>query len=402
MMNIDKNGFEDLNQVVSQRVAERWLLVGPDEQWCDRAKRFLEGFSAAAKMPSFLFWRIKFGLLRVASVNQIEGELTRALNDPPSHDAQRSAAKVWAALSENDWYDQTSDCVALQLAGARGFKVQLFSELALGNHGDALYRFAQGACDPDTLPQLTWQMNGHPLPIPRNWLALAPLPELDQAQNELMANEGFKCYEAWADDVLRLPGSEEVLAFWSQISDEDEFSDKDEPRVGQDDPGIDSVRDMQAERAKRASFVPQSSSNRMLTSGRMAASGATAAAGGLDALLAPLREWELTPTVSRGATALKAFCFPPEEKEGSLPRVAFVASWNDRRKMVVRPEDLCLVLTLSKRKPVLLKGEPDPNDPMQVRFKWPSSRWPEGMPSSPQAIKRWLRDHFPKARVSLQ
>ena len=393
-MTTSENNSNEFNQIPGQRVAERWLLVGPDETWRDRARKFLVDFSATSQASSFLSWRMKFGLLRVACASDVEEELTQALKEASSPDTQRSAAKVWAALSEKDWYERTSECATLQLAGARGFKVRLFSELARGNPGDALHRFALTACEPDTLPRLTWQMNGHPLPLPRKWLALAPLPELDSGQNELMADEGFKCYATWAEEVLGASDSEEELALWGRYSDDEELLVTDEP---QDDTEIDNVVDLDAKREQRVSLTPPPRWTE--ASYRMAA--ASASGGVLDM---PVYEWDWskTSTVSRGATELKAYCHRPDAPEEKLPRVEFVARWSESKKMSGKPEDLCLVITLSKRKPVLIKGERDKDDSMQVHFKWPANRWPQDMPTRPQATKIWLREHLDKARVSLQ
>ena len=384
-MTTSENNSSEFNQIPGQRVAERWLLVGPDEPWRDRARKFLVDFSATSQASSFLSWRMKFGLLRVASACDVEEELAQALKEASSPDTQRSAAKVWAALSEKDWYERTSECATLQLAGARGFKVRLFSELARGNPGDALHRFALTACEPDTLPRLTWQMNGHPLPLPRKWLALAPLPELDSDQNELMADEGFKCYATWAEEVLGASDSEEELALWGRYSDVKELLVTDEP---QDDTEIDKVVDMDTwgQHWTEASY-------------RMAA--ASPSADVLD-LHEYKWDWSKTSAVSRGAIQLKAFCLRPDESVGNLPRVEFVARWDNSRKMLGKPEDLCLVITLSKRKPVLIKGDRDKDDSMQVRFKWPDSRWPQDMPTEPLKTKPWLREQLSKARVSLQ
>lgn len=376
------------------RTPERCLLVGPDAAWCERTLAVLTQRAAALPQPSFLAWRLAHSLIRVVSLPEVNAELTQALNDPQDATTQRNATRVWAAASAEDWYDHTCDCTALQNPSARGLNVTLLPADNSAAAAEALEGFVRAVDAPDALPRLSWLMSDRPMSVPSEWLCLAPMAELSEAQNANMASEGQACYQAWAEAVLATSDPDELQALWGPYPD-------DETPDAEDDGEADNVVDMQAEREQRASLAPRP--GWVEASGRLAASSSTTTtAGDFDALLAPVYDWELTATVSRGATALKAFCYLPEEKEGSLPRVAFVATWNDRRKMKVRPEDLCLVLTLSKRKPVLLKGEPDPSDPLQVRFQWPSNRWPKDVPSRPQAIKRWLQDHLPKARVSLQ
>lgn len=113
-------------------------------------------------------------------------------------------------------------------------------------------------------------------------------------------------------------------------------------------------------------------------------------------------DWSKSSTVSLVATELNAYCHRPDAPEEKLTRMEFVARWSESKKMSGKREDLCLVITLSKRKPVLIKGEWDKDDSMQVHLKWPANRWPQDMPTWPQATKIWLREHLDKARVSLQ
>lgn len=380
------------------RTPERCLLVGPDAAWCERTLAMLNQRAAALPEPSFLAWRLAHGLIRVVPLSAANAELSAALSDPEDPTTQRNATRVWAAATAEDWRAQTRDCQALQKPSARGLNVVLLSADDSAA-AESLEGFVQAGDAPDALPRLTWLMNDRPMPVPIQWLCLATISELSEAQNAVMANEGQRCYEAWANDVLASSDPDELRALWGPYPD-------DEAQGGEGDSDTDNVVDLNAEREQRANLAPpprfMETSGRFSTSGRLAAAGAAAAGSQIGALSPAVYEWELTPTVSKGAAALKAFCLLPEGPESSLPRVVLVASWNDRRKMPDRPQDLCLVLTLPKRKPVLIKGEPDPNDPMQVRFNWPSSRWPEDMPTRPQAIKRWLMDHLPKARVSLQ
>jgi hypothetical protein len=374
------------------RTPERCLLVGPDAAWCERTLAILIQRAGALPQPSFLAWRLAHGLIRVVPLSAVNAELTQALSDTQDSTTQRNATRVWATTTAEDWYAQTRDCTELQKSSARGLNVTLLPLDDSGAAVHALEGFVRAVDAPDALPRLSWLMSDRPMPVPSEWLCLAPLAELSEAQNAAMASEGQACYKAWAEEVLAFSDPDEMQALWGPYPDDE---------TPEDDREADNVVDMQAEREQRASLASLPRWGE--ASGRMAASsGAATASSELDALLEPAFSCPLESTVSRGATGLKAFCYPPEEKEGSLPRVALVASWNDSRKMVGRPEDLCLVLTLSKRKPVLLRGEPDPSDPLQVRFQWPSERWPEDIPRHPQAIKRWLADHLPKARVSLQ
>lgn len=372
------------------RTPARWLLVGPHEAWCERALAMLSQRAHSLPEPSFLPWRLAHGLIRVVPLAAVNAELTRALSDPQGVAIKRNATRVWAAVTADDWYESTRECLDLQKPSARGLNVSLLPADDSDEALDALEGFAQAADAPDTLPRLTWLMNDRPMPVPREWLCLAPLSELNETQNAALASEGLRCYEAWAEDVLASSDPDELRALWGPYPDDEVHGDE-------DDTEIDNVVDLDAKRAQRASLTPPPRWTD--ASVRMAA--ASASGGVLDM---PVYEWDWSKTsaVSRGAIQLKAFCLRPDESVGNLPRVEFVARWNNSRKMLGKPEDLCLVITLSKRKPVLIKGDRDKDDSMQVRFKWPDSRWPQDMPTEPLKTKPWLREQLSKARVSLQ
>lgn len=382
------------------RTPERWLLVGPDAAWCERALAMLNQRADSLPEPSFLRWRLAHGLIRVVPLAAVNAELTRVLSDPQGSAIKYNATWVWAAVTADDWYERTRECLDLQKPSARGLNVKLLPSDDSDEALDAMEVFVRDADAPDTLPRLTWLMNDRPMPVPREWLCLAPMSELNEAQNAALASEGLRCYEAWAEDVLASSDPDELRALWGPYPDDEVHGDE-------DDTEIDNVVDMDAIREQRVKLVPpplklDSPTNEgltPLTSFRMAAASES---GGVPDMPVCTWDWSKTSAVSRGAIELQAFCLRPDASVKNLPRVEFVARWDNSKKMLGKAEDLCLVVTLSKRKPVLIKGESDKDDPMQVRFKWPANRWPQDMPTHPLATKTWLREHLSKARVSLQ
>lgn len=401
------------------RTPERWLLVGPDEAWCERTR---EALAAAAREldaedadgPSFLAWRLMHGLLRVLPPAELDAALTQALTAPTADGVQRNATRLWAAMSETEWFSHSDRCAALRLPSARGLNVSLMkaesSGAAAPDDAADLSGFLQAADQPDALSRLTWLMSGRLMPVPRSWLALGPLPERSAEQNAAMAKAGYRCYAAWAQAVLDGSDADELQALWGPFPDDD----ADDETEGANETGADNsaipsnvarLDDFRLPKPVRPQAWDRYD-DEGYGSGRLAASSALSGSGADGDLLDPtdpLHTWSFDqPATARGASQLQAFALPAKAP-GGLPRIEWVARWTSSKHLPDHPEDICLVVTLPKRKPVLLKGRPErEGGTHSLRFAWPSDRLPSDAPTSPVRLVGWLSELLPLARVSLQ
>lgn len=367
------------------RTPERWLLTGPSNAWCNSARRVLEEHAQQLPASSFLGWRLHHGLLQVVPASALDAALTLALAPPRTAGVVRNATRIWAALSESDWYAATAGNAALHAPSARGLTVSWLGTRRSTASPEDLLAFLRAADAPDALPRLAWLMNERPQPVPRDWLPLAPLAERSAAQNAAMAEAGYRCYAAWAQAVLGGSDPDELQALWGP------YTQRKGSSAGAQVIKLDDFRE------PLPSSVPQDAEPFFVD--RLAAESADGAAIEQD----PTFVWDLVPSISGGANLLQAFVLPSKDGSGP-PRIEFVASW-DRKPVLDRTEDLRLVLTLSKRKPVLLKGRRTlgtPGQALSLRFAWPPERWPDDLPRSPFKVRDWLEAALRKARVSLQ
>jgi hypothetical protein len=382
-----------MNPVLHARTPERWLIVGPGRAWCKHTQDALSQRASSLPSPSFLDWRLRHGLIRVLDAGDLDAVLTQALTLENEQGARRNVTRIWAAMNEAQWYAATKNCDALRAPEARGLNVSLLGTDA--QEADTnLHGLMRSADAPDALPRLTWLMNERPVPVPRSWLALAPLPELDEAKNTAMADDGYRCYAAWADDLLASHDPEELRELWGPYPDD--------AVEGESDQGAHIIQMDEYRKPEGTPDSPQS-----LVASRREGQGRLAAADASPSDRTELAfEWELPAAVSRGASNMQAFVRPlsgPYDKPG----IAFVALWTNARKLPDNPDEICLVVTLSKRKPVLLKGRPDARatkgSVYSLRFDWPQERWPADLLEEKSIhLKRWLKDALGKARVSMQ
>lgn len=400
------------NTVLLARTPERWLLVGPDEAWCERTREALAVAAQAlaadeADGPSFLAWRLAHGLLRVVAPSELDAALTQALAAPNADGVQRNATRIWAAMSEAEWFTHSDRCAALRLPQAQGLNVSLMKAGASVQAAADLSGFLQAADQPDALSRLTWLLSGRLMPVPRSWLALGPLPERSDEQNAAVAEAGYRCYAAWAQAVLAGSDADELQALWGPFLDDD----ADDETEGANESGANNsvipsnvARLDDFRKPKPGQPVAWGADDEVgYLSGRLAASSAPSGSGADSDLLNPLHNWTFVqPTVARGASQLQAFALPSKAQSG-LPRIEFVARWTSSLNLPDNPDDVCLVVTLPKRKPVLLKGRPErENGTHSLRFAWPSDRWPSDAPTGPARLVGWLSEWLPQARVSLQ
>lgn len=392
---LDSHSMESLAPVA--RMPERFLIVGPDEAWCEAARATLARHAAEQTAPSFLSWRLQHGLLRVLPFSGLNDALTQALTTPTYQGVRRNVLRLWTAQTESEWYAFAARCQVLATSAARGVKLQLLGADA------ALRGVAQAAGRPDALARLSWLMEGRPTPVPRTWLSLGPIPELSEAQNAALAEEGYRCYSAWAAGVLASYEPEELQELWGPFPDDGDAEQEggetgntvvqfQRPLTEQPRPQGRPVADGRRFRTRDAMF----------SDGRLAAS--SASDGGKTSPL-PAHTWLLESTISHGAYSLQAWVRPPKSA-GDKPAIEFVALWDDERTMPVKPGDIRLVLTLSRRKPVLLIGRPDATPAAgslySLRFDWPREAWPADLGEAPPFhLNRKLKAALEKARVSL-
>lgn len=379
-----------MDAVPHARTPERWLIVGPDDTWRKRTYEALSQRASGLPSPSFLSWRLRHGLIRVLSASDLDAALTQALALANAPGVRRNVTRIWAAISEAQWYAATRTCHALRTPNARGLNVSLLSTDTRTAEDD-LRLLMRTAEMPDALPRLTWLMNERPVPMPSSWLALAALPELDEAKNAAMADEGYRCYAAWADDLLASCDVEEMRELWGPYSSDDLDEGEQSGKVVQ----LSEYRQPEASAEPHRSSVPY----------RWEGQGRLAAAGVSDRVELAFK-WTLDAGVSHGASDLQATVSPPSGPNDK-PSIAFLARWTNKRKLPDSPEEICLVVTLSRRKPVLLKGRPDAR-PVQgsvysVTFDWPHERWPVDLLELKSIqVKHWITEALEKARVSMQ
>ena len=387
------------------RMPERWLLVGPDEAWCERAREALAAAvpkpdAKETDVPSFLAWRLEHGLLRVAAPAELNDELTQALAAPIANGVQRNATRIWAAMSEADWFKHSAHCDALKLPSARGLNVVLMKAATSGNTSLDIAAdlsqsgFLQVADQPDAMSRLTWLMGGRPETVPDTWLTLAPLPERSTEQNAAMADDGYHCYAAWAKAMLNDNTPDELKELWGPFPDDDAEGETDD---------VVQLDDYLLPRTSQPQ-VWVANDDRWHQESRLAASSADShSESDLLRISAPLHAWTFDPpAVARGASQLQVFALP-SKAPGGQPCIEWVARWTSSKHMPDNPDDVCLVVTLPKRKPVLLKGRHErEGDTNSLRFAWPSARFPSDAPNSPARLVGWLSELLPLARVSLQ
>lgn len=392
---LDTNSMESLAPVA--RMPERFLVVGPDAAWCKAARATMSCHAAELPTPSVLSWRLHHGLLRVLPISELDDALTQALTAPTAPGVRRNVLRLWTTQIEVEWYGFAARCQALASPAARGVKLQL-----LGTDS-TLRGVEQAAGRPDALARLSWLMEGRPTPVPRNWLPLGPIPELSEAQNAAMAEEGYRCYSAWAAGVLASYEPEELQELWGPFPD-----DEDAEQVGNEAknkvvpfhrPLTEQPRPQNRPVAEGRGFRTGGAS---FSDGRLAA--ASACEGGSSGS-SPAHILRLEPTVSQGAYSLQAWVRPPKNA-GDKPAIEFVALCDAERATPAKPGDIRLLLTLPRRKPVLLIGWPDA-EPAEaslysLRFDWPREAWPVDLGETPSLhLKRKLKVALEKARVSL-
>lgn len=376
------------------RVPERWLLIGLDKDWCDTAKERLARIAESFPSASFLSWRLAHGLIRVVAPADLDNELKTALSRSEGVKAMPNATRLWAAMTADEWFEISKSCVALRWPWTRGLDVSLLSADASSEATEDFAEFIEAADQPDVLSRFSWLMSERRLPVPGELLSLGPLPELSDSQNAKLAEEGYRCYSAWAENVMASYEPEKLQARWGPFPEDEETDEETEKPV---DPPLTSGK----------SLLPQRLPGR--SSGRFAANDQTmelaAAVAGTASGDSPAHDWALDPTFSHGAYCLQAWVRSPksrEEKSG----IEFVALWNDGKKTHLQPDDVRLVLTLSRAKPEVLAGRPD-KDPatgslFSMRFEWPYDSWPKGLSDVPSLhLKRRLKEALEKARVSL-
>ena len=385
------------------RVPERWLLIGLDDGWCDTAKQRLVVHAESLPSASFLAWRLAHGLIRIVAPDELDNELKNALSRPDGTEVMPNATRLWAAMTADQWFDISKSCVALRWPRARGLDVSLLSSDDSSEAAEDFAGFVEAAEQPDALARFSWLMSERPMPVPRNWLSLGPIPGLSEAQNAAMADEGYRCYSAWAAGVLASYGPEELQELWGPFPDDEDAEQEggetgntvvpfQRPLTEQPRPQGRPVADGRRFRTRDTSF----------SDGRLAASSASD-----DGKTSPLpaHTWLLESTISHGAYSLQACVRPPKSADDE-PAIEFVALWDDERTMPAKPGDIRLVLTLSRRKPVLLTGRPDATPAAgslySLRFDWPRDSWPEELRQTPPVrLGRPLKAALEKARVSL-
>lgn len=414
---------------------ERWLLVGPDEAWCERTREALEAAveerdAEKTDGPSFLAWRLGHGLLQVVCPADLDDALTQALVAPNAEGVHRNATRIWAAMSETDWYTHSDSCAVLQQPSARGLNVSLMNAVPSGTAlsdtankaASNLSGFLHAADQPDALSRLTWLMGGRQMPVPRSWLALAPLPERNVEQNAAMADAGYLCYVAWAQGVLACNDPDELQALWGPFPDGDAEGETDgaNETVANAGDNRNNVTQLDGRRPKpEQPKGPGANDDTWHQASRLAASSADGASEGDLLSSESVKNWSFDqPAVARGASQLEVFVLPRKGPD-DLPCVEWVARWtstkhlldddnaarrngDDEASIKRQLYDVCLVVTLPKRKPVLLKGRPECKDGIySLRFAWPSERSPSNVRNKPSSLASWLRELLPQARVSL-
>lgn len=389
------------------RVPERWLLIGPDNEWCQQVGSLLK--KRADTDPSgFLAWRLKHGLLRVAPVSKIASELEVALAEPKVAGMARSPARIWAALTSAQWYENALKSEALKAPSARSLEVRL---LAIDKRlATSVSLVCEEAEQPDTLVRLMCQLNGHPQDVPKHWMALAPMPERSHQQNIEMAKQGALCISAWASDMQGQPNQDE--------SNEDPIwptTEGGEPILEEAD-GESEVDSVVADLASGSNVIPiraQSTpswddSKWKQRSVSLAAS--TAQKRVLESAIQIYKSPPLDPNLFHGASALEAYCTnpastgsPSSDTQGVI-QVEFIAIWAKAPPEGIKFEESpCLIVTLSKHMPIILKNDRyAPEYPRRMRYVWPADRLPKDLPKTNFFEARdWLQKNLKNAQVSL-
>lgn len=396
-----KISVENLSTPV-ERVPERWLVIGPDAAWCDQARTLLNERASADEPSSFLAWRVAHGLLRVAPVTEVAHELSLALHEPTEPGVARSQARIWSTLTAEQWYANTKHCVVLSAPAARSLEVRLLSEPAQQPLATSLSPIWDEAEQPDAMARLMWLLNGRPLNVPRHWLALAPMPDRSTDQNQAMADQGYRCFSVWASDMLEQHDADELKEAWGPFPEptevEQKESDEGEQVSAQSDSAV--VSNVVPFRPKPNNLASKWALPAGQQSYRLAADSASG-----QAISTSVHEWNDKRMLSKGVRVIQAHCVPPDRNSSTAEvpvQIEFVAVWDKKKDQPDDVESLCLVVSLPKRKPVLLHGLRLDNDPLRMRFVWPAQRRPADFPTRIFAAKTWLSHMLPEARVSLQ
>lgn len=419
-MNI-RRSMNQVNTTASRlRVPERWLLIGPDQDWCNAAQNRLKQHVNEFPSPSFLAWRLKHGLIRVVTPKDLDSELKNALSRSEGTEVMPNATWIWAAMTADEWFKHSESCEALQWSWAKGLDVSLLSSDNSLEAEEDFAEFIESAEQPDTLASLTWLMSERPLPVPKDWLSLGPISELSEDQNT-MAEEGYLCYSAWAQSVQDSYEPKELQELWGPFTEggNDERNEHEGTQEGDDDKEVG--KDMQTEEgsARRENVLQferrpaegPSQNDSWRRTREYAANSSTVslaadgARGSGPRSPAPADTWNLEPSASHGAHSIQASVrFPTSEDDE--PGIEFVALWNPGRDIPGESNDIRLVLTLSRRMPVLLTGRPDKppaaGSCYSLRFDWPRKDWPDELrDTSTVVLKSELKKALKKARVSL-
>lgn len=375
----------ELETKMTNKMPKRWLLLGANSDWVCKTQTYLESLSLADEEHSFLRWRLKYGLLRVADLSSFGDEIDLALRD----DVARSALECWTVLNREQWYENAIKCELLVRKENTMLDVNFLVGSTVEQRVAELHRFAMEANKPDLMAEVAWLSSERHLPISPDLLALGPLPEFDSGRNHAMAQEGYRCYSAWASALLEHNDPGELALVWGPYPQE----------VSGDDGNGHPVSDISDARGRREQArMERRPSYRM--------EGALAAADSKESKAdIPSFAWTPIPGFSHGAFSLQAWVRPPKSA-GDKPAIEFVALWDDERATPAKPGDIRLVLMLSRRKPVLLTGRPDVQPAKgslySLHFDWPREAWPEDLGEAPPLhLNRKLKAALEKARVSL-
>lgn len=389
------------------RMPERFLLVGPDRHWCEATEEALATLARHAQkqspQSSFLAWRLRHGLLRVLPVAQLEATLAQVLEMPEMTGNAATLPNVthlWTTQNATQWLEFTARSQALAMPAAREITLSLIDAHA------PISNAAQAANRPDTLVRLSWLLEGRPQPIPREWLTLAPLPELNLEENTAMAKEGRACYDAWAESMASLLESfdaEELQALWGPFPDTPETQpeteeDPEHQPEGPPDKNIGKTAPTTRQGTSFGTIGPRHAATNDATPFMLAAASIKSPQTSTPK---PLHTWRLEPAFSHGATHLEVWARGPANIE-------FIAHWEQEKT----PNELApirLVLTLPRQKPLVLACQPPKtasqgqNDPSSLPFSWPQQYWPQPLPKDahPLRLQNQLKEALAKAHISL-
>ncbi|PJK10472.1 hypothetical protein CO610_02120 [Lysobacteraceae bacterium NML95-0200] len=350
------------------RKPERFLLVGPDEGWCKQARAKLQ--KCAEQLPgSFLAWRLEYKLLCVLPVDALEGVLQQVLE--LGEGQQPNVLRIWTTQSRQAWRDFAKDSKALSMLAAREATLSLIDADKL-----PLDEIAEAANQPDVLARLNWLLEGRTCPVSREWLALAPLPELTKEKNAAMAQAGDACYNAWAQALLDSYGADVLEELWGLSADTEGEDTAEDEAVGEDVPpaGIPVKAPVAIVPGGLADYLSSYSANDFNYDEELPL--AAASHPGQQMEKRPVRVWELESAKSHGIQILKAYI---EDKTIEFEACVDGRAWEGQNSWETREAPICLVLLLpGPARPVVLKRSDNRKEPGIMRFTWPVAAWPEG------------------------